>query len=130
MSASTFRSRSGRRGYAMSCPGSPMPTPVEPDDALLVAILEVCEKSFFAFVESCDPLQFAVLVGKTNRPAKVEDARDLDAPGGSSAHWLKVTVAFQGTLSTGTIDVILPESLGRWLVATLLGISREVDLNE
>ena len=40
---------------------SPMPTPTETDDALYVALLHVCERSFFAFVETCDRLQFAVL---------------------------------------------------------------------
>ena len=109
---------------------SPMPTPTETDDALYVALLHVCERSFFAFVETCDRLQFAVLVGKTQSQPPLQDANGLDAMAAQLPRWLKASVAFDGNSSSGAIEIVLPERLARWLVASLLGITTEVDLGQ
>ena len=109
---------------------SPMPTPTETDDALYVALLHVCERSFFAFVETCDRLQFAVLVGKTQSQPPLQDVDALDAMAAQLPRWLKASVAFDGNSSSGAIEIVLPERLGRWLVASLLGITTEVDLGQ
>lgn len=107
---------------------SPMPTPTEADDALYVALLHVCERSFFAFVESCDPVQFAVLVARTQTQAALQDLEGLEQMAAHVPRWLKASVAFDGTSSNGAIEVILPNRLARWLVASMLGITAEVDL--
>src|SRR6266480_1951746 len=109
---------------------SPMPTPTETDDALYVALLHVCERSFFAFVETCDRLQFAVLVGKTQSQPPLRDVDGLDAMAAQLPRWLKASVAFDGNSSSGAIEIVLPERLARWLVASLLGITTEVDLGQ
>jgi chemotaxis phosphatase CheX-like protein len=109
---------------------SPMPTPTETDDALYVALLHVCERSFFAFVETCDRLQFAVLVGKTQSQPPLQDVDGLDAMAAQLPRWLKASVAFDGNSSSGAIEIVLPERLARWLVASLLGITTEVDLGQ
>lgn len=109
---------------------SPMPTSAEADEALYVAVLQVCESSFFAFVESSDPVQFAVLVAKTERPS-VPRHGGVDAETAAQrSGWLKGSVTFDGTSSSGVIEVILSEHLARFLVASLLGISREVETAE
>ena len=110
--------------------GSPMPTPTEADDALYVALLHVCERSFFAFVEVCDPLQFAVLVGKAHSQPPLQHVDSLDALAAQLPRWLKASVAFDGNSSSGAIEIVLPERLARWLVASLLGITTEVDLGQ
>ena len=46
----------------MSYHESPAPITADAVDALFVAIVEVCENSFFAFVESCEPDRFDALV--------------------------------------------------------------------
>jgi len=109
---------------------SPMPTPAETDDALYVALLHVCERSFFAFVETCDRLQFAVLVGKTQSQPPLQDVDGLDAMAAQLPRWLKASVAFDGNSASGAIEIVLPERLARWLVASLLGITTEVDLGQ
>src|SRR5687768_4385221 len=96
---------------------SPMPTPAEADDALYVALLHVCERSFFAFVDACDPLQFAVLVGKTQSQPAIQDVDGLDEMAAQMPRWLKASVSFDGSSSSGAIEVVLPERLARWLVA-------------
>lgn len=114
----------------MSYQRSPAPMEANTDDALYVAVLDVCEKSFFTFVETCESVRFATLVEKitTHRVTNVEDIDEKADPRVSG--WLSASVAFEGTLSRGAIDVFLPERLARWLVASLLGISREVELRE
>jgi hypothetical protein len=109
---------------------SPMPTPTETDDALYVALLHVCERSFFAFVETCDRLQFAVLVGKTQSQPPLQHVDGLDAMAAQLPRWLRASVAFDGNSSSGAIEIVLPERLARWLVASLLGITTEVDLGQ
>lgn len=99
----------------MSSHESPAPIPAEADDALFVAVVQVCETSFFAYVESCEPVRFAALV------------QPLDSP---SAEWLKSSVAFTGSLFSGTVEVMLPVRLARQLVASLLGVSQQVELHE
>ena len=109
---------------------SPMPTPTETDDALYVALLHVCERSFFAFVEACDRLQFAVLVGKTQSQPPLQNVDGLEEMAAQRPRWLKASVAFDGNSSSGAIEIVLPERLARWLVASLLGITTEVDLGQ
>ena len=56
----------------MSSHESPMLLPAEADDALYVAALEVCEKSFFAFIERDRPfgaVSFALEVSPKNQRA-------------------------------------------------------------
>jgi hypothetical protein len=116
----------------MPYPELPIPTPTESDDALAlyVALLHVCEKSFFAYIDACDPLQFAVLVGKTQSQPALQHADGLDERDAQLPRWLKASVFFDGNSSRGAMEVLIPERLARWLVASLLGITMEVDLGQ
>jgi hypothetical protein len=114
----------------MPYPESPMPTPTESADALYVALLHVCERSFFAFIDACDALQFAVCVGKTQNQPALEHVDGLEERDAQLPRWLKASVAFSGNSLSGAMEVVLPERLARWLVASLLGITTEVDLGQ
>ena len=46
------------------------------------------------------------------------------------SEWVKASLSFTGTAFSGTIDVLLPMRLARQLVASLLGLSQEVELHE
>lgn len=109
---------------------SPLPTRAEANDALYVALVEVCEKSFFAFVESCDATRFTALVNQVVTDATASEDGAHEAQTAASLEWLKASVAFDGTLLKGVVEVCLPKRLAYWLVASLLGISREVELRE
>lgn len=92
-----------------------MLTRVDADAMLFLALVEVCERSFFTLVEACDPGQFAALLKNVASEAALDSDRGFA--------WLRATVAFDGTLSKGGVDVILPERLGGWLVESMLGLN-------
>jgi hypothetical protein len=94
-----------------------MLTRIDADAMLFLALVQVCERSFFTMVEACDPGQFAALLKNVASEAAL-DAKDQ----GRGFPWLKATVAFDGTLSKGAVDVFLPERLGGWLVESMLGL--------
>jgi hypothetical protein len=83
------------------------------------AFIEVCENSFFAYVEPLDLQRFAALVKETSAAAGGRDA----------AIWLKSAVAFHGSFA-GAIEVILPEPLASGLVVSMLGEGPDATLNE
>jgi len=95
-----------------------MLTRVDADTILFLAIMEVCERSFFTTVEGCEPAQFAALIKNVASDAALE-ASGSDDP----FRWLKASVAFDGTLSRGVVEVIIPERLGSWLVRSMLGLT-------
>ena len=100
----------------MSYSKSPAPTQAEAAGALRHALVRVCEQSFFAYVEPCEPARFAELVEQITTDA-----------GSSSPGWLHASVAFMGSFS-GAIDIMLPERLARWLVASIIGTSQAAEL--
>jgi hypothetical protein len=131
----------------MSYHESPAPITADAVDALFVAVVEVCENSFFAFVESCEPDRFAALVERlvplveqrteTQSPPKrrgrrtgkaVSESGRVDRP--KLSEWMKASLTFTGSPLSGTIEVILPVRLARHLVASLLGLSQEVELHQ
>jgi hypothetical protein len=114
----------------MPYPESPVPTTTESHDALYVALLHVCERSFLAFVDACDPLQFAVCVGKSQNQPALQHVDGLEERDAQLPRWLKASVAFEGNSSSGAMEIVVPERLARWLVASLLGITMEVDLGQ
>ena len=130
----------------MSYHESPAPITADAVDALFVAIVEVCENSFFAFVESCEPDRFAALVQRLAPPVeqlietpfpelKRRDGRTarevsgrVDRP--KLSEWVKASLTFTGSAFSGTMEIIVPVRLARHLVASLLGLSQEVQLHE
>lgn len=102
----------------MSYSKSPAPMPAEAMDALREALVQVCEKSFFAYVEPCEPARFAELVEQLAAGAQ---------PG--SSEWLKASVTFTGGFG-GAIEIVLPERLARWMVASLIGTSQNTELQQ
>jgi len=114
----------------MSLSKSPLP-PVDAGLALRDAFVDVCESSFFAYVEPCDEYRFAALAEQFSRGARA----DQDAGGRAGARsrlpseWLKASVAFTGSMA-GAVEVIVPEPLARWLVASITGESPEVPIAE
>lgn len=100
----------------MSYYKSPVPTSAEAANALRDALVQVCEQSFFAYVEPCEPERFAALVEQLNASAPAR-----------SAEWLKASVTFYGGFS-GAIEIVLPEPLARWLVASIIGTSQDAKL--
>jgi hypothetical protein len=114
----------------MSSHKSPI-QPVDAGAALRDAFVEVCENSFFAYVESCDAHRFAELAEQCSRVARA--LMDGDNRGVSFAEnhseWLKAAVGFGGAFN-GAIEVILPEPLAAWLVASILGEPPETKLAE
>src|SRR4051812_48955134 len=95
-----------------------MLTRVDADAVLYLALVEVCERSFFTMVESREPSEFAALIKNVASDAALE-ASD------HGFRWLKASVAFDGTLSRGVVEVILPERLGGWLVESMLGLTED-----
>ena len=98
--------------------------------ALRDAFIDVCESSFFAFVEVCDAHKFAVLAEECSR--SVRAAQDGMSSSGSKqveSEWLKASVRFSGTFS-GVVEVILSERLARTLIASLLGEAPESEFAE
>jgi len=101
----------------MSSPRLPAQAPADASALLRQALFDVCEQSFFAFVEVCSAERFAELVGAMS-PLQPEGSRA--AARSKPSEWLKASVAFTGPFS-GAIEVILPERLARSLVGSLLG---------
>ena len=110
----------------MPCRESPMLIPTEADDALYVALMQVCDRSFFTLVESCDASRFAALVKNASSDAALEDAKD-DKATSYRLDWLNASVAFDGTFASGQLEIFLPARLARWLVAAMLGLALQVD---
>ena len=98
----------------MSSAKSQLLTPTDLHDTLQAALIEVGENAYFVFVEPCDAGAFATAA---------EQERDK-GPG-----WLMASVRFTGAFS-GSVEIVLPERLGHWLVTSLLGMTPEDDLPE
>jgi chemotaxis phosphatase CheX-like protein len=98
----------------MSSAKSQLLTPTDLHDTLQAALIEVGENAYFVFVEPCDAGAFATLA---------EQEREK-GPG-----WLMASVRFTGAFS-GSVEIVLTERLGRWLVTSLLGMSPEDDMPE
>src|SRR5262245_26843506 len=98
---------------------SKSPAPTDAGLTLRDAFIDVCENSFFAYVETCDPRKFAELAKRCH------EARTQP----NVSEWLKAAIGFGGPFP-GAIEVILPEPLGRWLVGSLLGSDPEEELPE
>jgi hypothetical protein len=98
----------------MSSAKSQLLTPTDLHDTLQAALIEVGENAYFVFVEPCDAGTFATLA---------EQEREK-GPG-----WLMASVRFTGAFS-GSVEIVLTERLGHWLVTSLLGMSPEDDLPE
>lgn len=103
----------------MSSVKSPGLTPTDLYAVLQTALVEVSENAFFVFVEKCDARQFAAL-------AEQIPAQDAAGHGRS---WLKSSVDFAGAFA-GSVEIALPERLGFWLVASLLGMSPDQKLED
>jgi hypothetical protein len=95
----------------MSSVKSPGLTPADLYAVLQTALVEVSENAFFVFVEKCDARQFAALAERIPAQGAAEPSRS----------WLKSSVDFAGAFS-GSVEIALPEHLGFWLVASLLGM--------
>ena len=108
---------------------SKSPAPPDAGVSLRDAFVDVCENSFFAYVENCDGHRFAQLAEQSSQAARAESDAGRSARRTAASEWLKSSVAFNGTFS-GSIEVILPEQLARWLVGSLLGEAPENDLPE
>jgi CheY-specific phosphatase CheX len=111
----------------MSSHRSPVQAPADASALLRQALFDVCEQSFFAYVEACSPERFSELVGEIS-----PEHADLAARGGSRAkpsEWLKASVAFTGPFG-GAIEVVMPERLARSLVGSLLGEPPEAPMAE
>ena len=100
----------------MSSAKSQLLTPTDLHDTLQAALIEVGENAYFVFVEPCDAGAFATLA---------EQERDKSSRPG----WLMASVRFTGAFS-GSVEIVLPERLGHWLVTSLLGMPPEEDLPE
>jgi hypothetical protein len=131
----------------MSYQESPAPITADAVDALFVAVVEVCENSFFAFVESCEPDRFAALVERLvpmveqraeppspaakkrgRRTGRGAESGRVDPPRVSD--WVNASLTFTGSALSGTMEVLLPVRLARQLVASLLGLSQEIELHQ
>ena len=108
----------------MSSPRLPAQAPADASAALRDAMSDVCEQSFFAFVEACPYERFAALVEQIS-PSEPLRPGERARP----SEWLKASVAFTGPFA-GAIEVILPERLARSLVASLLGESPDDPMPE
>ena len=98
----------------MSSAKSQLLTPTDLHDTLQAALIEVGENAYFVFVEPCDAGAFATMA---------EQEREK-GPG-----WLMASVRFTGAFS-GSVEIVLTERLGHWLVTSLLGMTPEDDLPE
>ena len=114
----------------MSSVKSPGLTPADLYSVLQTALVEVSENAFFVFVEKCDARQFAELAERI--PAQgAAFAHGASAPeaAGHGRSWLKSSVDFAGAFS-GSVEIALPERLGFWLVASLLGMPPDETLED
>ena len=96
----------------MSFAKSPALAPTELSDALQAALIAVSENAYFVFVEPCEPGQFEELARAGGTPLQP---------------WLRASVDFTGE-STGSVEILLPEKLGTWLVTSLLGMDTDAAL--
>jgi len=103
----------------MSSAKSQLLTPTDLHDTLQAALIEVGENAYFVFVEPCDAGAFATL-------AEQERERGSHEP---RLGWLMASVRFTGAFS-GSVEIVLPERLGHWLVTSLLGMTPEDELPE
>ena len=100
--------------------------------ALRDAFVDVCENSFFAYVEVCDARKFAILAEESSRTARSVQEAGGQLPSRARqrpSEWLKGSVGFSGSFG-GAIEIIMPEKLARSLVASLLGESPETEFAE
>jgi hypothetical protein len=98
----------------MSFAKSPALAPTELSDALQAALIAVSENAYFVFVEPCEGGQFEELARAGGTPLQP---------------WLRASVDFIGE-STGSVEILLPEKLGSWLVTSLLGMDADATLAE
>jgi hypothetical protein len=111
----------------MSFAKSPAP-PADAGIALRDAFTDVCENSFFAYVEQCEPLRFAEVVDRFDQQTRWPDG-GAAAGRKTQSEWLKSSVGFRGPFA-GAIEVIMPEHLARTLVTAILGEAPEAGLPE
>ncbi|HZM62856.1 MAG TPA: chemotaxis protein CheX [Vicinamibacterales bacterium] len=102
----------------MSSAKSPALTPTDLHDTLQAALIEVGENAYFVFVEACAAAAFATLA-----------EQERDKAHGAVVTWLMASVRFSGAFS-GSVEIVLPERLGRWLVSSLLGMTPDEELPE
>jgi CheY-specific phosphatase CheX len=93
------------------------------------AFVDVCENSFFAYVQSCEPRKFAQLAAAAALAHQEAEQNGQSARRHAQSEWLKAAVGFGGAFP-GAIELILPEQLARTLVASILGVEPEVELPE
>jgi hypothetical protein len=110
----------------MSSPRLPVQAPADASALLRQALFDVCEQSFFAYVEVCSPERFSELVAEIS---PLPDASGRASARSKPSEWLKASVAFTGPFG-GAIEVILPERLGRALVGSLLGEPADAPMPE
>jgi hypothetical protein len=110
----------------MSSHRSPVQAPADASALLRQALFDVCEQSFFAYVEACSPERFSELVDVIT-PPQADAGRSASRT--KPSEWLKASVAFSGPFG-GAIEVILPERLARSLVGSLLGEPPETAMPE
>jgi hypothetical protein len=99
--------------------------PADASALLRQALFDVCEQSFFAYVEACSPERFTELVTEISPLHADGRAGNRTKP----SEWLKASVAFTGPFG-GAIEVILPERLARSLVGSLLGEAPDTPMPE
>jgi chemotaxis phosphatase CheX-like protein len=102
----------------MSSAKSPLLTPTDLHDTLQAALIEVGENAYFVFVEACDAAMFGALA-----------EQERDRSNGQPVSWLMASVRFTGAFS-GSVEIVLPERLGQWLVSSLLGMTPDETLPE
>lgn len=100
----------------MSSAKSPLLTPTDLHDTLQEALIEVGENAYFVFVEPCDVGTFATLA-----------EQERERRGAAPPAWLMASVRFTGAFS-GSVEIVLPERLGHWLVTSLLGMTPDESL--
>lgn len=96
--------------------------PAEAGATLRQAFTDVCENSFFAFVESCTAERFATMINEAG-PVSIGGA----AP--RQPQWLRASVGFTGTFA-GAVEVVLPEPLAISLVSSLVGEEPDGEMAE
>jgi hypothetical protein len=102
-----------------------------PDAGLTLrdAFVDVCENSFFAYVETCDARRFAELAEQWSETARAYQGGERPRGRPAESEWLKASIGFGGPFP-GAIEVILPEALARSLVTSILGTEPDEVLAE
>jgi hypothetical protein len=103
--------------------------PPDAGTTLRDAFVDVCENSFFAYVETCDVQRFADLAERIVGPNEAAEPGRPSPRRAAPSEWLKAAVGFGGPFP-GAIELILPEALARGLVGSLLGTAPEEQLPE